>query len=138
MDGSVSTLAPLFAAAFATHQPTDAFRVGLAASVGAGISMGFAEALSDDGSMTGRGKPLLRGVVCGLMTTAGGIGHTLPYLIPHFTTATMVAVAVVAVELLVISYIRNHFMDTPFLSAAFQVIVGGVLVFLAGILIGSA
>jgi hypothetical protein len=138
MDGSVSTLAPLFAAAFATHQPSDAFRVGLAASVGAGISMGFAEALSDDGSMTGRGKPLLRGVVCGLMTTAGGIGHTLPYLIPHFTTATMVAVAVVAVELLAISYIRNHYMDTPFLSAAFQVIVGGVLVFLAGILIGSA
>jgi rubrerythrin len=138
MDGSVSTLAPLFAAAFATHLPSDAFRVGLAASVGAGISMGFAEALSDDGSMTGRGKPLLRGVVCGLMTTAGGIGHTLPYLIPHFTTATMVAVAVVAVELLAISYIRNHYMDTPFLSAAFQVIVGGVLVFLAGILIGSA
>jgi len=138
MDGSVSTLAPLFAAAFATHQPTDAFRVGLAASVGAGISMGFAEALSDDGSMTGRGKPLLRGIVCGLMTTAGGIGHTLPYLIPHFTTATAVAVVVVAVELLAISYIRNHYMDTPFLSAAFQVIVGGVLVFLAGILIGSA
>jgi rubrerythrin len=138
MDGSVSTLAPLFAAAFATHQPMDAFRVGLAASVGAGISMGFAEALSDDGSMTGRGKPLLRGIVCGLMTTAGGIGHTLPYLIPHFTTATAVAVAVVAVELLAISYIRNHYMDTPFLSAAFQVIVGGVLVFLAGILIGSA
>jgi len=138
MDGSVSTLAPLFAAAFATHSPSDAFRVGLAASVGAGISMGFAEALSDDGSMTGRGKPLLRGIVCGLMTTAGGIGHTLPYLIPHFTTATAVAVVVVAVELLAISYIRNHYMDTPFLAAAFQVIVGGVLVFLAGILIGSA
>jgi erythrin-vacuolar iron transport family protein len=138
MDGSVSTLAPLFAAAFATHQPMDAFRVGLAASVGAGISMGFAEALSDDGSMTGRGKPLLRGVVCGLMTTAGGIGHTLPYLIPHFTTATLVAIIVVAVELLAISYIRNHYMDTPFLSATFQVIFGGVLVFLAGILIGSA
>ena len=138
MDGSVSTLAPLFAAAFATHSSMDAFRVGLAASIGAGISMGFAEALSDDGSMTGRGKPLLRGVVCGLMTAAGGLGHTLPYLIPSFRLATSVAVGVVAVELLVISYIRNRYMDTPFLSASFQVIVGGVLVFLAGIFIGSA
>ena len=138
MDGSVSTLAPLFAAAFATHDSWDAFRVGLAASVGAGISMGFAEALSDDGSMTGRGRPLLRGLVCGLMTTAGGIGHTLPYLIDGFKTATAVAVVVVALELLAISYIRNRYMDTPFLAASFQVIVGGVLVFLSGILIGSA
>jgi rubrerythrin len=138
MDGSVSTLAPLFAAAFATHNSGDAFRVGLAASVGAGISMGFAEALSDDGSMTGRGKPLLRGVACGLATTAGGIGHTLPYLIPGFSTATLVAAVVVAVELVAISAIRNRYMDTPFLAAAFQVIVGGVLVFLAGILIGSS
>jgi rubrerythrin len=138
MDGSVSTLAPLFAAAFATHNSLDAFRVGLAASLGAGISMGFAEALSDDGSLTGRGKPLLRGFVCGLMTTAGGIGHTLPYLIHDFRLATIVAACVVAVELLVISYIRNHYMDTPFLSAAFQVIVGGILVFLTGIFIGSA
>lgn len=138
MDGSVSTLAPVFAAAFATQNSLDAFRVGLAASVGAGISMGFAEALSDDGSLTGRGKPLLRGIVCGLMTTAGGIGHTMPYLIPNFRTATAVAVVIVAIELLAISYIRNHYMDTPFLSAAFQVIVGGVLVFLAGILIGVA
>jgi rubrerythrin len=136
MDGSVSTLAPVFAAAFATHDTTDAFRVGLAASVGAGISMGFAEALSDDGSMTGRGTPLLRGIVCGLMTCLGGIGHTLPYLIPGFATATAVAVAVVAAELLAISYIRNRYMDTPFLAASFQVIVGGVLVFLTGILIG--
>jgi rubrerythrin len=138
MDGSVSTLAPVFAAAFATQNSLDAFRVGLAASVGAGISMGFAEALSDDGSLTGRGKPLLRGIVCGLMTTAGGIGHTLPYLIPNFRTATAVAVVIVAIELLAISYIRNHYMDTPFLAAAFQVIVGGVLVFLTGILIGVA
>jgi rubrerythrin len=138
MDGSVSTLAPLFAAAFATQSSHDAFRVGLAASVGAGISMGFAESASDDGSLTGRGKPLLRGIVCGLMTTAGGIGHTMPFLIPSFHTATAVAVIVVAIELLIISYIRNHYMDTPFLSAAFQVIVGGVLVFLAGILIGGA
>lgn len=137
MDGSVSTLAPLFAAAFATRDPIDAFKVGLAASVGAGISMGFAEALSDDGSLTGRGHPWIRGVVCGLMTTLGGIGHTLPFLIPQFHQAFIVAVAVVAVELIVIAWIRNHYMDTPFLSAAFQVIVGGVLVFLAGIFIGG-
>jgi rubrerythrin len=137
MDGSVSTLAPLFAAAFATHNTSDAFRVGLAASFGAGISMGFAEALSDDGALTGRGHPWLRGFVCGLMTTAGGLGHTLPYLIPSFRAATTVAVIVVAIELLVISYIRNRYMDTPFLSASFQIIVGGVLVFLTGILIGS-
>src|SRR5499427_2380511 len=138
MDGSVSTLAPLFAAAVATHNNADTFRVGLAASVGAGISMGFAEALSDDGSLTGRGKPWLRGVACGVATTLGGIGHTLPYLIPGFRTATAVAALVVAVELVVISWIRNRYMDTPFLAAAFQVIVGGVLVFLAGILIGSS
>jgi hypothetical protein len=138
MDGSVSTLAPVFAAAFATHSSHAAFVVGLAASVGAGISMGFAEAASDDGSLTGRGKPLLRGIVCGLMTTAGGIGHTLPYLIPSFRTATAIAVVIVAIELLLISWIRNRYMDTPFLRAAFQVIVGGVLVFLVGIWIGSS
>jgi erythrin-vacuolar iron transport family protein len=138
MDGSVSTLAPVFAAAFATQNTHAAFVVGLAASVGAGISMGFAEAASDDGSLTGRGKPLLRGIACGLMTTAGGIGHTLPYMIPHFQTATAVAVMVVAIELLLISWIRNRYMDTPFLRAAFQVIVGGVLVFLVGIWIGSS
>lgn len=137
MDGSVSTLAPLFAAAFATHSSLDAFRVGLAASVGAGISMGFAEALSDDGALSGRGHPWLRGGVCGLMTTLGGIGHTLPYLISDFQVATGVAGGVVAVELVAISWIRNHYMDTRFLSAAFQVILGGILVFIAGILIGS-
>jgi len=138
MDGSVSTLAPLFAAAFATHNTWATFLVGMAASVGAGISMGFAEALSDDGSLTGRGAPLLRGTVCGVMTAIGGLGHTLPYLIPHFFAATVVSVMVVAVELGVISYIRYRYMDTPFLNAAFQVVVGGVLVFLAGILIGSS
>jgi len=138
MDGSVSTLAPLFAAAFATHSTWETFLVGMAASVGAGISMGFAEALSDDGSLTGRGTPWVRGTVCGLMTTLGGLGHTLPYLIPDFWTATALAVAVVAVELAVISWIRYRYMDTPFLNAAFQVVIGGVLVFLAGILIGSA
>jgi rubrerythrin len=138
MDGSVSTLAPLFAAAFATHNTWETFLVGLAASVGAGISMGFAEALSDDGSLTGRGAPWLRGTVCGVMTALGGLGHTLPYLIPSFFLATVVAVAVVVVELAVISYIRYRFMDTPFLQAAFQVVIGGVLVFLAGILIGSS
>ena len=138
MDGSVSTLAPLFAAAFATHQPWEAFLVGLAASVGAGISMGFAEALSDDGSLSGRGTPWLRGAVCGLMTMLGGLGHTLPYLIPDFWTATIIAFLVVIVELGVISYIRYRYMDTPFLAATFQIAFGGALVFIAGILIGSS
>jgi len=138
MDGSVSTLAPLFAAAFATKSTSDTFLVGLAASVGAGISMGFAEALSDDGSLTGRGRPWLRGLASGLMTATGGLGHTLPYLIPNFHVAFIISVVVVLAELGTISYIRHRFMDTPFLSAAFQVVVGGVLVFLAGILIGSS
>jgi rubrerythrin len=138
MDGSVSTLAPLFAAAFATHNTWETFVVGLAAAVGAGISMGFAEALSDDGSLTGRGAPWLRGTVCGVMTGIGGLGHTLPYLIPDFWIATAIAVAVVVIELAVISWIRYRYMDTPFLAATFQVLVGGALVFLAGILIGSS
>jgi erythrin-vacuolar iron transport family protein len=138
MDGSVSTLAPLFAAAFATHSTWSTFLVGLAAAVGAGISMGFAEALSDDGSLTGRGSPWLRGIVCGAMTGIGGLGHALPYLIPHFWTATVLAIAVVIVELAVISWIRWRYMDTPLMSAAFQVMVGGALVFLAGILIGNS
>ncbi len=138
MDGSVSTLAPLFAAAFATHKSSDAFLVGLAASIGAGISMAFSEGLSDDGSLTGRGSPWLRGAVTGAMTTAGGIGHTLPFLIANFHVATLIAVIVVGIELGVISYIRHRYMDTPFLQAAFQVIVGGVLVFLTGYFIGNA
>ncbi|HLX94212.1 MAG TPA: ferritin family protein [Verrucomicrobiae bacterium] len=138
MDGSVSTLAPLFAAAFATHSSFQTFLVGLAASVGAGISMGFAEALSDDGSLTGRGHPWVRGLVCGLMTALGGIGHTLPYLIPSFRTATSVAVCVVLVELGLISWIRHRFMDTPLVSAVLQIALGGALVFLAGILIGNS
>ena len=138
MDGSVSTLAPLFAAAFATHNTWSTFLVGLAAAIGAGISMAFAEALSDDGSLTGRGAPLVRGIVTGAMTAVGGLGHALPYLIPHFCVATVVAFAVVAVELAAISWIRTRYMDTPFLQAAFQVVVGGVLVFAAGILIGSS
>jgi rubrerythrin len=138
MDGSVSTLAPLFAAAFATHNTWETFLVGLAASIGAGISMAFAEGLSDDGSLTGRGTPWIRGPVCGLMTTVGGLGHTLPYLITDFWTATVVSIIVVAFELAAIAYIRHRFMDTPFLQATFQVVVGGVLVFVAGILIGSS
>jgi rubrerythrin len=136
MDGSVSTLAPLFCAAFATHNSWATFLVGLAASVGAGISMGFAEALSDDGSLTGRGHPWVRGFVCGLMTTLGGIGHTLPYLIPNVHTATAIAVCVVLVELGVISWVRHRFMDSPLVSAILQVALGGALVFAAGILIG--
>ena len=138
MDGSVSTLAPLFAAAFATHDTWSTFLVGLAAAIGAGISMAFAEALSDDGSLTGRGAPVVRGAVCGAMTALGGLGHALPYLIPQFSIATSLAFAVVAVELAAISWIRTRYMDTQFLQAAFQVVVGGVLVFVAGILIGSS
>ncbi len=138
MDGSVSTLAPLFAAAFATHNSWETFLIGLAASVGAGISMGFAEGLSDDGALTGRGHPFIRGMVCGLMTTLGGVGHTLPYLIPAVKTATAVAIGVVLVELGVIAWVRHRFMDTPLASAVFQVVLGGVLVFLAGVLIGSS
>ena len=138
MDGSVSTLAPVFAAAFATHNPKDAFVVGLAASVGAGISMGFAEALSDDGSLTGRGHPWARGLICGLMTALGGIGHTLPFLLPSFTAAMSAAIVVVVFELAAISWIRHRYMDTPPLSAAMQVGLGGALVFLTGVLIGSS
>ncbi|HLH49008.1 MAG TPA: ferritin family protein [Roseiarcus sp.] len=143
MDGSVSTLAPLFAAAFATHNNWSTFLVGLAAAIGAGISMGFAEALSDDGSLTGRGAPLIRGGVCGAMTAIGGLGHAIPYLVPDswpnaFLIATSIACIVVFFELWAIAYIRARFMDTPFLQAAFQVVIGGVLVLLAGILIGGA
>ncbi|HET6309140.1 MAG TPA: ferritin family protein [Rhodopila sp.] len=138
MDGSVSTLAPVFAAAFATSNTWEAFVVGLAASVGAGISMGFAEALSDNGSLTGRGAPLIRGGICGLMTTAGGIGHTLPFLIPSFWTAMVVAICVVIAELGIISWIRWKYMDTPLVPATLQVAFGGALVFAVGILIGSS
>ena len=138
MDGSVSTLAPVFAAAFATHSTWETFLVGMAASVGAGISMAFAEALSDDGSLTGRGSPWLRGGVSGVMTALGGIGHTLPYLIPDFWMATAIAIVVVVLELAAISWIRMKYMDSPFLQAAFQVVVGGTLVFIFGILIGNA
>ncbi len=138
MDGSVSTLAPVFAAAFATHNSRDAFAVGLAASIGAGISMGFAEALSDDGALTGRGHPLGRGVVEGLMTTLGGIGHTLPFLISNFKLAMGVAGAVVLAELFAIAGVRNRYMGTPAFSAALQVVVGGLLVLATGILIGSS
>lgn len=138
MDGSVSTLAPVFAAAFATHDPSKAFLVGIAASIGAGISMGFAEALADDGKLSGRGTPYLRGLVCGLMTIAGGIGHTLPYLISDFWTATVVAGVVVVLELLIIAWIQWRYMDTPPLAAAAKVMLGGALVLGAGILIGES
>jgi rubrerythrin len=138
MDGSVSTLAPIFAAAIASHNTWTAFVVGLAASIGAGISMGFAEALSDDGSLTGRGHPWIRGLICGLMTTLGGIGHTLPFLIPQFHLALSIAVLVVVCELAAITWVRARYMDTPPVSAAFQVVLGGALVFATGILIGSS
>ena len=138
MDGSVSTLAPVFAAALATRTSRDAFLVGLAASIGAGISMGFAEALSDDGSLTGRGHPWVRGAICGIMTALGGVGHTLPFLIPSFLTAVTAAVVVVVVELGVISWVRYRYMDTSPLAAGVQVFVGGILVFITGILIGNS
>lgn len=137
MDGSVSTLAPIFATAFATQDTWTTFLVGLAASVGAGISMGFTEAASDDGALSGRGSPVKRGVASGVMTTLGGLGHALPYLIPHFWTATVIALIVVFIELWAIAWIQNRFMETPFLRAAFQVVLGGALVFAAGALIGS-
>ena len=138
MDGSVSTLAPIFAAAFATGSTWQTFLVGVAASVGAGISMGLAEGLSDDGKLSGRGRPLIRGLASGLMTAVGGIGHTLPFLIPQFHTALVLAIIVVLIELSVITWIRNKYMDTPIVKAALQIAVGGLLVFLTGILIGSA
>jgi erythrin-vacuolar iron transport family protein len=138
IDGSISTLAPIFAAAFATHKSRDAFLVGLAASLGAGISMAFTEALSDDGSLTGRGQPVFRGSVTGLMTAVGGLGHTLPFLIGAFHVAFLVAMMVVAIELVAISYVRHRFMDTPLMSSTLQVIVGGALVFAVGIWIGSS
>jgi rubrerythrin len=138
MDGSVSTLAPIFAAAFATGNTWQTFLVGLAASVGAGISMGFTEAASDDGTISGRGSPVKRGIASGVMTAAGGLGHALPYLIPHFWTATGIAMVVVFIELWAIAWVQNHYMETPFWRAALQVVVGGALVFAAGILIGSA
>jgi erythrin-vacuolar iron transport family protein len=138
MDGSVSTLAPVFAAAFATRNTQDAFLVGLAASAGAGISMGFAEALSDDGSLTGRGHPWVRGLICGAMTAVGGIGHTLPFMFRDFRLALWAAGAVVVAELGVITWIRHRYMDSPWISAALQVGLGGVLVFITGVLIGSS
>jgi len=138
IDGSVSTLAPIFAAAFATHNSWNTFVVGLAASIGAGISMGLTEALSDDGEITDRGHPWLRGGICGLMTAIGGLGHTLPYLIPNFWTATIAAMIVVAVELFAIAWIRWKYMETPFTSAIIQVVLGGLLVLVTGIFIGSA
>jgi rubrerythrin len=137
MDGSVSTLAPIFATAFATQDTWTTFLVGLAASVGAGISMGFTEAASDDGELSGRGSPWKRGFASGIMTTVGGLGHALPYLIPDFWTATITAFVVVFLELWAIVWIQNRFMDTPFLRATFQVVLGGALVFAAGALIGS-
>jgi rubrerythrin len=137
MDGSVSTLAPIFAVAFATQDTWTTFLVGLAASVGAGISMGFTEAASDDGQLSGRGSPIKRGIAAGVMTTLGGLGHALPYLIPDFWTATITALIVVFIELWAIAWIQNRYMNTPFLRAAFQVVLGGALVFGAGALIGS-
>ena len=137
MDGSVSTLAPIFATAFATQDTWTTFLVGTAASVGAGISMGFTEAAHDDGVLSGRGSPWKRGLASGVMTTLGGMGHALPYLIPDFWTATSIAILVVFVELWAIAWIQNRFMETPFLRAALQVVLGGALVFAAGALIGG-
>lgn len=138
MDGSVSTLAPIFATAFATHDTWTTFLVGLAASIGAGISMGFTEAASDDGKISGRGSPVKRGIASGVMTAVGGLGHALPYLIPNFWTATVIALIIVFIELWAIAWIQNRYMETPFMRATFQVVLGGALVLAAGILIGGA
>ena len=138
MDGSVSTLAPIFAVAFATQDTWTTFLVGLAASLGAGISMGFTEVASDDGVISGRGSPIARGVTTGVMTTVGGLGHTLPYLIPHFATATAIAIAIVFVELWAIVFVQNRYMRTPIPKALLQVIVGGSLVLAVGIVLGQA
>lgn len=138
MDGSVSTLAPIFATAFATHSTFTTFLVGLASAVGAGISMAFSEGLSDDGTLTGRGHPVFRGMVTGLMTLIGGIGHTLPFLIPHLYMALTVAYVVVGIELISIALIRNRYFRTPMWMSVVQVVLGGILVFAAGILIGSS
>jgi VIT1/CCC1 family predicted Fe2+/Mn2+ transporter len=138
MDGSVSSLAPLFAAAFSTHNTHTTFLVGLATAVGAGISMAFSEGLSDDGKLSGRGNPITRGLVCGLMTFIGAAGHTLPFLSSSFHLAMLVAVIVVVVELMTIAWVRHRYMDTPLLKAVFQIVVGGVIVFFAGVLIGGS
>ena len=138
MDGSVSTLAPIFATAFATHNPWTTFLVGLSASVGAGISMGFTEAVHDDGKISGRGSPWKRGLASGVMTAIGGLGHAFPYLIPEFWTATTIALIVVFIELWAIVWVQNRYMETPFFRATFQVVLGGALVLAAGILIGGA
>lgn len=138
IDGSVSTLAPIFAAAFATHNTWDTFLVGMAASIGAGISMGIAEAMSDDGLISGRGHPWMRGAITGVMTALGGLGHTLPYLISDFWTATAIAAVIVLIELWLIAWIRARYMDTKFMRAAFEVVLGGLIVFAVGVLIGSA
>jgi VIT1/CCC1 family predicted Fe2+/Mn2+ transporter len=139
MDGSVSTLAPLFAAAGSTaftHQTRYAFLIGLAASVGAGVSMGLAEALSDDGTVTGRGNPISRGAITGFATTLGGMLHTLPFLIQSVPLALHTAYVVVVFELIVIAYIRFHFMKTPLFKTVLQVIIGGLIVFGIGIWLG--
>ena len=138
MDGSVSTLAPIFATAFATHEPTEAFRIGLAASLGAGISMGFTEVASDDGKISGRGSPVVRGVATGLATTVGGLGHALPYLIPHFWIATWIAIVVVAIELWVIAAVQHRYMKTSWRRAIVQVVLGGAIVLAVGFAVGTA
>jgi VIT1/CCC1 family predicted Fe2+/Mn2+ transporter len=138
MDGSVSSLAPLFAAAFSTHNNHTTFLIGLATAVGAGISMAFSEGLSDDGILSGRGSPITRGLVCGLMTFIGAAGHTLPFLLSSFHIALTIAIIVVIVELLTIAWIRNKYMNTALMKAIFQIVVGGIIVFLAGILIGRS
>jgi rubrerythrin len=138
MDGSVSTLAPIFATAFATHDPRTTLLVGLSASIGAGISMGFTEAVHDDGKLSGRGSPIKRGLACGVMTAIGGLGHALPYLIPSFWTATTIALFVVFLELWAIVWVQNRYMETPFLRATLQIVLGGSLVLAAGILIGGS
>ena len=138
VDGSISTLAPLFATAYATRNPHIALLIGVATSLGAGISMGMSEGLSDDGALTGRGSGTLRGAICGVATFFGGIFHTLPFLMKDFHLALLAAYAVVGVELMLIAWIRFHFMETPFWKSVVQVVLGGLLVLGVCIAFGSA
>jgi hypothetical protein len=137
IDGSLSTLAPIFAVAFATHQPHDAFLAGLATAIGAGVSMAFSEALSDTGDLTGRGRPYLRGAITGLGTFLGGTLHTLPFLIPRYRAAVLLALAAMAFELLALAWIRRRYFGTGFLRSFISITLGGAIIVTVGAALGA-